>query len=186
MLKPRTIGQLFERSLTATACFSAWSAHGLASPTAKFCHAKRLPDCGQKPGVCMPQATQRTGMGTWPNDQLLDRDTRWALSQRFLGRSCRPVRVDASPSNPKPGRHMHGIVHLDGSARIQTVEQADAPWLHSVLTAVAKKSGLGILLNTSVNQRGKPIVNRSSEGLAMLSDGLDFLLVEDWLFHSAA
>ena len=186
MLKPRTIGQLFERSLTATACFSAWSAHGLASPTAKFCHAKRLPDCGQKPGVCMPQATQRTGMGTWPNDQLLDGDTRWALSQRFLGRSCRPVRVDASPSNPKTGRHMHGIVHLDGSARIQTVEQADAPWLHSVLTAVAKKSGLGILLDTSLNQRGKPIVNRSSEGLAMLSDGLDFLLVEDWLFHSAA
>jgi hypothetical protein len=42
-----------------------------------------------------------------------------------------------------------------GSARIQTVEQRESPWLHAVLTRVAEFTGLGILLNTSLNQRGR-------------------------------
>jgi len=78
----------------------------------------------------------------------------------FLGHSCRPVRVDASPSNPKTGFHRHGTVQLDGSA--SKVSNGLRSMRHGCIRCCrpfnAKKSRLGILLNTSPNQQG----NRSA------------------------
>merc|ERR1712187_1038382 len=77
-------------------------------------------------------------------------------------------------------------VHLDGTARHQSVGQIDEPWLHSLLLAVGKKTGLAALINTSFNTKGKPIVNTVHESLKMLREipDLDYVLIEDWLFRS--
>eukprot|EP00438_Fugacium_kawagutii_P007388 Skav202179 [mRNA] locus=scaffold3078:179121:191066:- [translate_table: standard] len=81
-----------------------------------------------------------------------------------------------------------GLSHFDGTARHQSVAREDEPWLHALLLAVGRRTGLAALINTSFNSRGKPICNTVKESLEMLDtlEGLDFLLIEDWLFRAPA
>jgi len=76
------------------------------------------------------------------------------------------------------------LTHLDGTARHQSVAKTDEAWLHALLIAVGKKTGLPALINTSFNSRGKPITNTVKASLEMLSElsDLDYVLIEDWLF----
>ena len=78
--------------------------------------------------------------------------------------------------------------HLDGTARHQSVEGTDEPWLHALLLAVGRLTGIAALINTSFNTRGKPICNTAKEALAMLDDlpDLDYVLIDDWLFKRRA
>jgi carbamoyltransferase len=50
------------------------------------------------------------------------------------------------------------VTHVDWSARVQTVQPADSPELHRVLLAFRELTGCGVLVNTSFNVRGEPIV----------------------------
>jgi carbamoyltransferase len=50
------------------------------------------------------------------------------------------------------------ITHVDGSARVQTVSRATNPRYHALLSAFEALTGYGILINTSFNVRGEPIV----------------------------
>ena len=84
----------------------------------------------------------------------------------------------AAGSGARLGRYMSGVfavrdkwraqlgavTHVDGTARVQTVEPAMAPRLHALLHAYAQRSGIPVLLNTSFNLAGEPIVNRAVEG----------------------
>jgi carbamoyltransferase len=59
---------------------------------------------------------------------------------------------------------LEAITHVDGTARLQVLEPAMAPRLHSLLEAYGRRSGIPVLLNTSFNLAGEPIVNRAVEG----------------------
>ncbi len=50
------------------------------------------------------------------------------------------------------------ITHVDGSARIQTVDRARNPRYHALITAFEERTGCPVLINTSFNVRGEPIV----------------------------
>lgn len=78
------------------------------------------------------------------------------------------------------------VVHLDGTARHQSVGPNDEPFIHALLLAVARWTGLAVLINTSFNSKGAPICNTVRESLKMLDElpELDFVLIEDWLFHA--
>ena len=52
------------------------------------------------------------------------------------------------------------IAHLDGTARVQTVDRAHDSWLFDLLTAVQRVSGFGLLVNTSFNTHGHPLINQ--------------------------
>jgi carbamoyltransferase len=80
-------------------------------------------------------------------------------------------------------RRLPAIVHVDGSARIQTVSRHDQPFLHRLLCAYRKKTGLGVLINTSFNLRGEPIVETPAQAVAtfMSADTISCLLLEDHL-----
>jgi carbamoyltransferase len=70
------------------------------------------------------------------------------------------------------------IVHVDGTARVQTVERAMAPRFHALLEAWGARTGVPVLLNTSFNLAGAPIVNRAVEGYSTFRrSGLDSLAV---------
>lgn len=81
-----------------------------------------------------------------------------------------------------------GLSHFDGTARHQSVGREDEPWVHALLLAVGKRTGLAALINTSFNSKGKPITNTVQESLEMLDtlQDLDFVLIEDWLFPAPA
>ena len=50
---------------------------------------------------------------------------------------------------------LEAMVHFDGTARHQSVGESDEPWLHELLLAVGKYTGLAALINTSFNSRGQ-------------------------------
>jgi len=59
---------------------------------------------------------------------------------------------------------LQAITHVDGTARLQAVEPEMAPRLHALLEAYRRRGGMPVLLNTSFNLAGEPIVNRAVEG----------------------
>ena len=74
------------------------------------------------------------------------------------------------------------ITHVNGSARIQTVSAVDNPDFHALLRAFGRASGRELVLNTSFNVKGQPIVNTPEEAMeTFLSTGIDCLFLENCL-----
>jgi len=77
------------------------------------------------------------------------------------------------------------ITHVNGSARVQTVSAKDNPAFHHLLQAVGKKTGRQMVLNTSFNVKGQPIVNTPTEAIeTFLGTGIDCLFLENHLVTS--
>ena len=76
------------------------------------------------------------------------------------------------------------VVHIDGTARPQLVYKERNPKFHAVLESYNELTGLPILLNTSFNGHGEPIVNSPSEALVHLENGMvDLLVAEDYIYY---
>jgi carbamoyltransferase len=87
-------------------------------------------------------------------------------------------------TRPERRAQIPGVVHVDGSARVQTVERETDPRLHALLTAFGERTGAPVLLNTSFNVRGEPIVCSPAEALdALLRTGLTAVVVGDLVFR---
>jgi carbamoyltransferase len=63
-----------------------------------------------------------------------------------------------TPSCKKPNEYP-GIIHADGTSRVQTVTREDNPNFRALLEEWYKVTGCPMLLNTSLNIKGKPMVN---------------------------
>lgn len=84
------------------------------------------------------------------------------------------------PWRPYVRTMVPAVVHEDGTGRLQTVAPEIAPWMADLVSQFGKITGTPILLNTSFNIMGKPIVHSVEDALGMLfTSGLDALLVED-------
>jgi carbamoyltransferase len=69
------------------------------------------------------------------------------------------------------------ITHVDGTARVQVLEREAAPRLYALLKAYGRRSGMPVLLNTSFNLAGEPIVNNVAEGYSTFRRcGMDLLV----------
>ena len=74
------------------------------------------------------------------------------------------------------------VVHEDGTARIQVVERETSPRYYALLEAMERLTGNGVLLNTSLNRRGEPIVCTPGDALnVFFGSGLQYLALEDFL-----
>lgn len=77
-------------------------------------------------------------------------------------------------------RELPAVTHVDGSARIQTVSRTDNPIFYMLLETFRRKTGFGVLLNTSFNVQGQPIVATAYKAVGtFLSTSLDVLFLED-------
>lgn len=75
------------------------------------------------------------------------------------------------------------ITHVDGTARVQTVTREQNEFLYDLLTLFEQKTGVGVLLNTSFNVDGKPILSSIKDAFSILENTeLDSLLIEDYYF----
>jgi carbamoyltransferase len=73
------------------------------------------------------------------------------------------------------------VTHVDGSGRVQTVKKEDNDFLHSIIIEFEKKTGLPILLNTSFNVNGEPIVLSPDDALnTFFNSGLEHLFLENF------
>jgi len=78
------------------------------------------------------------------------------------------------------------VTHLDGSARVQTVDAEQAPAFHRILDAFHRRTGCPVLVNTSFNIRGEPIVATPQDAYrCFMSTDLDVLVLEDCILHRA-
>jgi carbamoyltransferase len=75
-----------------------------------------------------------------------------------------------------------GITHLDGSARVQTIKADDKCFISDLLKVFKEQTGCPVLINTSFNVRGEPIVDSPFDALNCLATtGLDFLWIEGFM-----
>ena len=79
------------------------------------------------------------------------------------------------------------ITHVDGTARIQTINPEQNKFIYDALREFEKLKGMPIFLNTSFNPAGEPILNFSEVGLKMLeTTDLDLVIIENTVFSSHA
>lgn len=77
---------------------------------------------------------------------------------------------------------LSSITHVDGTARVQTLDKKNNPWLYDLLEEVEKINNFPILLNTSFNINGKPIVSTIQEAFYLLDNtSLDGVLISNTL-----
>ncbi len=90
-------------------------------------------------------------------------------------------------TRPEYRGQLPSITHIDGSARIQTVNPSQNPFIHATLKEFEKLSGMPIILNTSYNPAGEPILNFCEVGLKMLEDtDMDLVIIENTVFSNHA
>jgi carbamoyltransferase len=81
------------------------------------------------------------------------------------------------PVRPEWRERLAAVTHVDGTARLQALESDMAPRLYALLEAYARRTGIPVLLNTSFNLAGEPIVNRVVEGYTTFRrSGIDVLV----------
>ncbi|KAF0134632.1 MAG: carbamoyl transferase [Methylocystaceae bacterium] len=73
------------------------------------------------------------------------------------------------------------VVHVDGTMRPQVMAASDNPLIHSLLCAFRDLAGVGVILNTSFNRHGLPIVGSPEDALFHLRQGwVDSLWIGQW------
>lgn len=71
--------------------------------------------------------------------------------------------------------HIPGIIHVDNSCRIQTIDESDGV-LYDILRLFKQKTGVSVLLNTSFNLAGRPLVDSPEDAIYTLYNStLDYL-----------
>jgi carbamoyltransferase len=78
---------------------------------------------------------------------------------------------------PEWRAQLGAITHVDGTTRLQALDREMSPRLYTLLEAYGRRTGVPVLLNTSFNLSGEPIVNRAVEGYStFLRCGIDVLV----------
>ncbi|MGA8116457.1 MAG: carbamoyltransferase C-terminal domain-containing protein [Actinocatenispora sp.] len=93
-----------------------------------------------------------------------------------------PYMLIVAPVRPERQRDVPAIVHVDGTARVQTVTRADNGRYRRLIEWFHRITGVPVVLNTSFNDRGMPIVETPEQALDFYgSSQLDYLIMEDHL-----
>ncbi|WP_017975654.1 carbamoyltransferase family protein [Actinopolyspora halophila] len=101
-------------------------------------------------------------------------------TEYFQLRQPAPYMSMAVPVTDQAHQQIPSILHANGTARVQTVEAEQHPFLAEVLREFADITGVPVLINTSLNIKGKPICGTPDMALECLADsGIDALLLED-------
>jgi carbamoyltransferase len=83
-----------------------------------------------------------------------------------------------------PGRAPPGVNHVDNTGRLQSVTESANPFFHSLISAFRRKTGLPILLNTSFNVMGRPMVHDVEDAIGVfLTSDIDLLVLNDLAFR---
>ena len=87
----------------------------------------------------------------------------------------------------RPRSDVPAITHVDYSARIQTVSREDSPRYHAILSEFEKLTGYGVIVNTSFNVRGEPIVCTPEDAYrCFMRTEMDYLILGPFLLDKKA
>jgi len=92
-----------------------------------------------------------------------------------------PHMLIACEATEKAKKEIPATVHVDGSCRVQTVRRENNGRFFELLSAFYLRTGCPVLLNTSFNVKGQPIVNTPLQAVdCYLSTNIDCLVINDW------
>jgi carbamoyltransferase len=87
----------------------------------------------------------------------------------------------------RPRSDVPAITHVDYSARVQTVSKEDSPRYHAILSEFEKLTGYGVIVNTSFNVRGEPIVCTPEDAYrCFMRTEMDYLVLGPFLLDKKA
>ena len=93
-----------------------------------------------------------------------------------------PFMLLAEAVRPEWRDRIPAIVHVDGTARVQTIREDQNPVLYRLIKAFDQITGVPVLLNTSFNVKGEPIVETPADAIhCFLATGIDYLILHDVL-----
>jgi carbamoyltransferase len=87
------------------------------------------------------------------------------------------------PVRKKFQKKLAAITHVDGTARPQFIKRNKNVLYYDLIKSFGDKTGVSVLLNTSFNLKGEPIVNTPEDAWKTFqASGLDALVIENYLF----
>jgi carbamoyltransferase len=85
---------------------------------------------------------------------------------------------------PECADRIPAVRHVDGTARIQTIDRAQHPLYHTLLRSFAARTGVPVLVNTSFNTRGEPMVCTPRDAVECFwTSPLDALVIGPFLLE---
>jgi carbamoyltransferase len=85
-----------------------------------------------------------------------------------------------------PRSTIPAVTHVDGSARVQTVRRGDNPLYYDIIRAFYRRTGCPVIVNTSFNVRGEPIVCTPDDAYrCFMRTNIDALVVENFVLEKA-
>jgi carbamoyltransferase len=189
--------------------FEELDERALIERTAEDLHAGRIVGWMSGAAELGPRALGHRSILAAPHSaetrDRLNRDIKYREEFRPFAPVC-PIEVadryfELPPGAARLGRFMSGvfrvrpewrarlaaITHVDGTARLQTLEREMEPRLYALLEAYGKLSGIPVLLNTSFNLAGEPIVTRAVEGYSTFRrSGIDVLVAGNTVVRKRA
>jgi carbamoyltransferase len=104
----------------------------------------------------------------------------------FENRGPTPFMLEVCAVRSEARDKLPAITHVDGSARLQTVAARVNPRFHRLLTEFGRLTGVPVLLNTSFNIMGEPIIESPVQAIrCFFSTGLDELVLGNYLVRKA-
>src|ERR671910_544654 len=104
----------------------------------------------------------------------------------FEGPMPSPYMLFTHRVRPAWRERIPAVVHVDGSARIQTVDRDDEPLVARLLEAVERRTGVPVVVNTSLNTAGRPMVDDPRDALECFgSTPVDLLALGPFLVRRA-
>jgi carbamoyltransferase len=95
-----------------------------------------------------------------------------------------PFMQYAADVRPEYRAQYPGITHVDGTARLQTVEPVNTPFLHALMTAWFERTGSPVLINTSLNGPGDPLTETPEQSVNTLrTTGMHALAIPPYLIR---
>jgi carbamoyltransferase len=79
------------------------------------------------------------------------------------------------------------VVHVDGTARVQTIDPSTEPLVAEMLTEFERRTGLPVVVNTSLNTAGRPMVDTPREAMELFGSApVDMLAIGPYAVHRSA
>ena len=104
------------------------------------------------------------------------------LGEYFHLKCESPYMLLAPMTKEEKQNEIPAVVHVDGSGRVQTVSSTESPEFYQLIVEFQKITGVPVILNTSYNDNGEPIVERPIDAiLCFLRTNIDYLYIEGLL-----
>lgn len=88
---------------------------------------------------------------------------------------------------PEWAAELQGVVHVDGTCRVQTVSREWNARFYELIDRFEKEAGIGVLLNTSLNRKGMPIVETPLQAIRLFFSGaMDALVMDDFIIRKTS